>query len=276
LIAVVLPAYNEEPEIPRLLERFDRFSSEMDEPVRVLVVDDGSRDQTAAVARNAGVRIPVEVIVHESNKGLGGALRTGLTHAAKGLAPDDAVVTLDADNTHDPRYVRDLRERMLADNLDVVVCSRYASGGQEVGVTAGRRLLSRGASFLYGHLLHVRGLSDYTCGYRIFRASVLQAAVRHLGDQFIEETSFAATGEIILKLRRFTDRFGEVPFVLRYDMKEAPSKMNKIKTVLRTLKVLRKYRHVPKPPGATESPVSREPGPDLSGNRPNPDESRGP
>jgi dolichol-phosphate mannosyltransferase len=242
MILVVLSAYNESVEVPELLQRFDRLASELDEPLRIIVVDDGSTDGTDQAVRGTRVGIPVELLVHPRNLGLGAGLLTGLRRASETASPEDAVVTLDADNTHDPRYVVDLRRKMNQGNLDVVVASRYAGGGKEVGVSLFRRILSHGASWIYRSFFRTPGLRDFTCGYRMFRAGILQEAFSRSGDRFIEETSFAATGEIILKIRRLTDRFGEVPFVLRYDMKHTKSKMAKLRTVVRTLCVLWKHR----------------------------------
>jgi len=242
MIAVILPAYNEAAELPELLERFDRIRPRLREDIQVLVVDDGSSDDTAAAGRNATVGFPVRVVVHPENRGLGGALLTGFLETAPSLDPDDAIVTMDTDNTHSPDYVPLLREKMNAEGLDVVVASRYARGGEEVGVSLGRRILSRGASVFYRLFFQIRGISDYTCGYRMFRAGPVRKALDRHGERFIEEKGFPATGEIILKLARETDRFGEIPFVLRYDMKHTPSKMAKVQTVLHTLKVLWRHR----------------------------------
>jgi dolichol-phosphate mannosyltransferase len=228
--------------MPGLLQRFDRLAIDSDEPLQIIVVDDGSTDGTAVVTRETRVSVPVALVVHPKNLGLGAGLLTGLRKASELASSDDGVVTLDADNTHDPRYVIDLRRKMNEENLDVVVASRYAGGGREVGVSLFRRTLSHGASWVYRAFFRTPGLRDFTCGYRMFRAGILQEAFSRYGDRFIEETSFAATGEIILKLRRLTDRFGEVPFVLRYDMKHTKSKMAKLRTVVRTVCVLWKHR----------------------------------
>lgn len=242
MIRVILPAYNEAVELPRLLERFDVLRGRMPEPLEVLVVDDGSTDGTAQAALESGVSIPVRVVVHRENRGLGGALLTGFREAVNGLDAADGIVTMDADNTHSPDYVPALREKLDAGKLDVVVASRYAPGGEQVGVPAGRRVLSRGASLVYRAFFRIPTISDYTCGYRLFRAGAIREALERYGDGFIEEPGFPATGELMLKLRRFTDRFGEIPFSLRYDLKKSRSKMAKLRTVVRTLRVLWRHR----------------------------------
>jgi dolichol-phosphate mannosyltransferase len=242
MIAVILPSYNEATELPMLLKRFESLSAEMSELMVVVVVDDGSTDNTAEAAEETDLTIPVRVVVHPENRGLGGALLTGFREIVGDLADEDGIVTMDADNTHDPNYVPALREKMMAADLDIVVASRYAAGGKEVGVPLGRRVLSRGASIVYRCFFRISSISDYTCGYRMFRAGIIRRALEEYGEKFIEENGFPATGEIILKLRRLTNRFGEIPFALRYDMKHGASKMAKFQTVMHTLKVLWRHR----------------------------------
>ena len=136
---VVLPAYNEEQALPRLLAKLAPLYTEGRLGGRVLVVDDGSRDHTADIARNWGD--PVELVSHSHNMGLGAALRTGLTHATRLAAPDDAIVTMDADDTHLPGLVPRMVQ-ILGEGYDLVIASRYQPGSRTLGVSAARRFLS--------------------------------------------------------------------------------------------------------------------------------------
>ena len=128
-ITVMLPAYNEEKDLPLLLDRIQQALSEWAN-YRVLVVDDGSKDQTAQIVRGASTKMPVVLIQHPQNMGLGAAMRTGLKAAS---LDSDIVVTLDADNSQDPELIRRMVEQ-LATGYDVVIASRFQPGAQEVGV----------------------------------------------------------------------------------------------------------------------------------------------
>jgi dolichol-phosphate mannosyltransferase len=176
---LALPAYNEERSLPALLERCVPVARALENRgwrFAVLVVDDCSRDGTIEAARPFTAKLALEVIPHGLNRGLGAALRTGLTSALARAADSDAIATMDADNTHDPALLTDMLRRLEEQHADVVIASRYAPGGREVGLSPLRRVLSRGASLLLSSLARVRGARDYTCGYRLYRVATLRRA----------------------------------------------------------------------------------------------------
>ncbi|MGH7785657.1 MAG: glycosyltransferase, partial [Candidatus Binatia bacterium] len=170
--------------------------------------------------------------------GLGAALRDGLGAALARAAADDVVVTMDADDTHAP----DLIPAMLAQldaGADVVIASRFVRGASVLGVPAGRRALSRAASWLLRLRRPTRGVRDYTCGYRAYRVSLLRAATAQYGDQLIAEAGFQCMLALLLRLRAMRARFAEVPLVLHYDRKRGVSKMDVARTVRDSLRLLR-------------------------------------
>lgn len=258
-VIAVLPAYNEAEDLPLLLERYVELVPVLEQPLRVIVVDDASCDDTAGRVE-AFNGLDLRLIRHAENRGLGGALWTGLCAAASEAEPDDVIITMDADDTHHPLYIPDIVRAIRERGLDVVVASRYAPGGKEHGVSFLRRLCSHSAALLYRLSYGLPNLTDYSCGYRGFRARVLQRALAELGHGFIRESGFAATGEIILNLRHFTDRYGEVPFELHYEWKHGKSKMRVVNVALHTLRLLWRLRRRPQPEAGCGSP-SRAPRP---------------
>ena len=235
---LVLPAYNEAENLPRLLERVAaawtrrlRF--------RVLVVDDGSEDGTAAVAKAASPRLPVEVVRHQRNRGLAAAIRTGIHEVSRRVAAGDIVVTMDADNSHPPELVPEMVAR-INDGYDIVIASRFARGGREEGVPWPRRLLSRAASLVFRGVCPIDGVRDYTTGFRAYRAALLRRLWSIHGERLVEASAFSVMTEILLKARTVRPRIAEVPLVLRYDLKEGPSKMRVGSTVRDYLDLLRR------------------------------------
>jgi len=79
---------------------------------------------------------------------------------------------------------------------------------------------------------------DFTSGYRAYRASVLKQAYAQYGDKLVDQDGFQCMVDILLKLRTMPLIFGEVPMILRYDLKRGPSKMRLIKTAAATLRLL--------------------------------------
>ena len=233
---LALPAYNEERSLPALLERclpLTHALAEEGRSFRVLVVDDGSSDRTIEAAQAFAGRLALEVVPHSVNQGLGAALRTCLTQGLARAGEEDAIATMDADNTHDPALLPAMWRQLEILGADVVIASRYARGGEEIGLSALRRVLSRGASFLLAAVTPVRGARDYTCGFRVYRAATLRRAAAAWGDRLIEEAGFTCMAEVLLKLGRGGARVDEHPLILRYDLKLGASKMKVLRTIRR-------------------------------------------
>jgi dolichol-phosphate mannosyltransferase len=236
-VRIVLPAYNEAARIGKLFERLEDAMVEGGIDFMVIVVDDGSRDATAEVAKDWAQRIPVQLLQHETNLGLGATIRDGLFAAAASSSPRDIVVTMDADDTHTPGLILRM-SRMILEGHDVVIASRYQDGAHTIGVPSSRRLFSWVASWLFRALLPIPGVRDFTSGYRAYRAEVLQQAIAEHGARFVDQEGFQCMVDILLKLRSKPLVFGEVPLILRYDLKEGASKMNVSRTIAATLKLL--------------------------------------
>ncbi len=241
---VVLPAFNEEASLPSLLRRLAEVA--VTERLTVWVVDDGSGDRTASVAESGSGNLDVRVVRHLVNLGLGQAVQSGLRAALEESSPDDVVVVMDADDTHDPRLINLLRAQITA-GADVAICSRFVPGGDDRTAPFGRRLLSRGAAQLFHRTLDVNGVRDFTSGYRAYRASLLARASAHWGERLIEEQGFACMVELLLKLRHCHPVITEVPLALQYDRKQGPSKLKLRRTIMQYLKLLARDRLSPAP-----------------------------
>jgi dolichol-phosphate mannosyltransferase len=242
-VYIVLPAFNEAENIPPLLKKID-IAMHLDETsFKVIVVDDGSKDNTAAICKDFAAYLPLHLVQHPVNKGLGITIRDGLAEAARLAKPEDIVVVMDADNSHPPGLIHSMLRKIKEGN-DVVIASRYQSGGRQIGVSLLRRFLSRGASILFRIVFPTPGVRDYTCGYRAYRAAVLQAAIAEYGEKFVDQEGFQCMIDIILKLRRKNFIFAETPLVLRYDQKEGASKMKVLRTIMNTLKLIVQRRFV--------------------------------
>jgi len=236
---IILPAYNEEGSIQNLLEGID--NSMKDYNYRVILVDDGSTDGTKEIAGRFQDRMSIDILSHQENRGLGEAIKTGFKWVINRLSVEDLVVTMDADNTHPPALIPVMIEE-ISKGGDVIIASRYRTGGGGIGLPYMRRLFSRGACLLFKIVFPLKGVSDYTSGYRIYSGKILHMAFRRYGEGFVSEKGFTCMSEILLKLARTGARFGEIPLVLRYDLKIGKSKINIVRTILRYLYMMTYYR----------------------------------
>lgn len=238
---LVLPAFNEEKDLGHLLERIADAMEEVPLPFELIVVDDGSTDGTLDVVDRWSEEVPIRAIKHEVNQGLGATIRDGLKAACAVAHARDVIVTLDADNSHTPELILRM-VRLVREGNDVVIASRFRPGSRVRGVPFHRRVLSRAAGVLFKLVFPIRGVRDYTCGYRAYRADLLQRVTDDNPD-FFDQEGFQVMVDILLKLRRNKDLvFGEVPLILRYDLKEGASKMDIGATMTGTLKLMFRRR----------------------------------
>lgn len=150
-LSIILPARNEASNLPRVL---DALASRFPEAERI-VVDDGSTDDTASIAKAHGA----VVVHHPYGMGNGAAVKSG-ARAARG----EIFVFMDADGQHDPEDVERLLDR-LAKGFDMVVGARNAGSQASVGRLAANTFYNRLASWVTGHRIH-----DLTSGFRAVRA----------------------------------------------------------------------------------------------------------
>jgi len=130
----------------------------------------------------------------------------------------------------------------IAGGSDIVIASRYRRGSRVVGLSKFRHLMSIGARLLFQVTFPMKGVRDYTCGFRAYRASLLKRAFARYGKSLAQERGFAAMAEILLRLNSMRPAFSEVPMVLRYDFKSGDSKMRVGATVMKTLRMMRRLR----------------------------------
>jgi dolichol-phosphate mannosyltransferase len=236
MIHVLLPAYNEEATIGPTIGSIAEVARGVDEPLRVVLVDDGSADATVARATDAARGGDVELLVlsHARNGGLGAALRTGIYRIVDEAAETDVLVALDADNTHPASLIPDMVRRVRR-GADVVIASRYQDGASVSGVPAYRRVLSDGSRLLFGLSFPIPGLRDYTCGFRAYAIGPLRRAKLVYGEDLCTQRGFEATVDLLLRLRQVGIRADEVPLQLDYSSRVGASKMHVWRTVRSSL-----------------------------------------
>lgn len=171
-LAVVVPTYNEAPNIGPLLERVE--AARLTAPFEVLIVDDNSPDGTGALVQARRIGRPwLHLIQREAPLGLGSAYQAGFSWAlGNGYG---FVGEMDADLSHDPAVIPELLAA-ARDGADLALGSRYVSGGATVGWPLRRRLLSQAANVFARTLLrlHVR---DVTGGFRVYSRRAIELLI---------------------------------------------------------------------------------------------------
>lgn len=246
-VVIILPAYNEQENLETLTQNWQQYRDILQDTyklyLKILIINDGSCDETANIAKRLEEQYSnFKLVNHEKNKGLGEAVKTGLSYVVNNYPQCGFTCLMDCDNTHDPKYILDMLACQKTTNVDIVIASRYQLNSKVNGVSAIRKLTSEGARFVYSSILKVKNVKDYTCGYRLYKVSMLKKAYKKFPSTLIEESGFTCMAELLYKLSLCKATFAEVPFVLRYDFKKGASKMKVIKTVIQSFSLVFKLR----------------------------------
>ena len=215
-IYVVIPAYNEEKTIGEIVEELRM----LDLNLKIIVVDDGSRDETAERAERAGAM----VVRHPVNLGQWAAMRTGFTISL--MEGADVVVSLDGDGQHVPRDLSTLVEPILKGEADLVVGSRFLNG-EDPEMPRYRRVGIR----LFNKLIEliVGGkLTDCTSGYRAHSMEFVRKVLPYL-----TENQYGAL-EFLIKALRQKARIVEKPVRMKNNSVSKKGKITYGYNLLRT------------------------------------------
>ena len=189
---VIIPSYNEEKNIPKVIEGIKNSISKAD----IAIIDDGSSDNTSLIAKSLGA----EVIKLPFNMGYGVALQTGYKYALENNY--DYIVQIDGDGQHDPRYIEDILRELKKEKVDLVIGSRFLANKNQVPFF--RRLViqlfASIASFLTGHKI-----TDPCSGLRVMNKKITRFLVK---DIYPEDYPDA---DLIIILHRAGLRIKEIP-----------------------------------------------------------------
>jgi len=202
-LSIIIPVYNEAGcvhEISELLRSTLNYLIKTYD-VEMILVDDGSRDNTAALLRQA--QLPnTTVILHDENRGVGAALRTGFEHST-----GDIVITTDFDGTYPFSAIPQLVARMVIDQADIAVASPYHRNGSTRESTGHHVLLEAGISLLYRVVVN-RQIHTWTSLFCAYQRHVLERLT-------IREGGAIASTEILVGATRARFKIVEIPVQLR-------------------------------------------------------------
>src|SRR5438552_1091145 len=201
---VVLPMYNERPNVVPCIQRLTAFLQNVLTRTAIIAVDDGSTDGTLSELRGLESAVPNLIVeARPQNGGYGGANRTGFAAALR--EGFEYAVVMDADGTQDPAYIEGFFAPMQA-RSDFIKATRYGRGGRVIGVDRRRYVVSWVGNRLARIVLRCN-LTDYTNGFRAIRSSLLARLETR-------ETSFVVLLEEIRAARKLRATFAEAPYTL--------------------------------------------------------------
>ena len=131
MLFILLPAYNEEEGLEKLLDRIHRIMEAFSIQYKLFIINDGSVDRTSYVIQSYSKIMPIELINFENNRGITEVFRVGFKRICEIGSDDDICITMDSDNTQNPYVILDIIKK-LNESSDVVIASRFKKGGKMV------------------------------------------------------------------------------------------------------------------------------------------------
>jgi dolichol-phosphate mannosyltransferase len=211
---LIIPTYNEVENLPPLLNEIFKYAPETD----ILIVDDNSPDGTGELADKISEENASVHVLHRTGKlGLGTAYIAGFKYA---IAHDyDAAFEMDADFSHDPRYLPDFLRAI--EDADLVIGSRYIREGGTPNWSLIRRFISGGGNIFARFMLGIP-VHDCTAGYRCYRRGVLET----INLDTIQSQGYAFQIEMVYRTRQHSFKIIETPIIFK-DRRVGKSKMSR-------------------------------------------------
>lgn len=214
--SIIIPTYNERENIARLIPLIQEVFNDYNVKGEIIIVDDNSPDKTGNLAEEfAKIYGNIRVIHRKEKLGLGSAYKTGFKEA-KGKI----VFEMDADHSHDPRAIPLFIEQ-IEKGADVVIGSRYITGGSIVGWPFQRKLISKYANLLANFILGIN-VKDATSGYRAYT----RRALNDIDIDTIKSTGYAFQLEMAHRARKKSFKIFEIPITF-VDRKTGKSKLSR-------------------------------------------------
>jgi len=198
-LIIYLPAFNEAERVHAVIERLPKKLDKIT-AIQILVVDDGSTDNTAQIAKSSGA----QVVSHNVNKGVGAAFHSAVQYALEHGA--NYLVSIDADGQFDSGEITDLIQPLISNNADLVIGNRFSKGKPNNMVKI-KYWGNKWVSTFVGYLCHQK-FTDVSCGFRAYN----REALLHLNIF----GSFTYTHEVILNLIFQGLRVVELPISIQY------------------------------------------------------------
>lgn len=201
--SVIMPTYNERENVCIAIWLIDEVMQKCNVKYEIIVVDDSSPDGTADQIRKMEALLgpdKVKLCSRPGKLGLGTAYVHGLKYARGPF-----VIIMDADLSHNPKFIADMIQKQLKTNCDIVTGTRYSQGGGVNGWNTKRKLISCTANYLTQILLNI-GVSDMTGSFRLYKKRVLSDLI-----QCCFSKGFVFQMEIIVVARRLGFSIEEVP-----------------------------------------------------------------
>jgi dolichol-phosphate mannosyltransferase len=245
---VIVPVFNEAENLETLFTSIRNMVSAFDGiyHTQIIMVNDGSTDDTAAKAATLASGLDFLLLNHVSNLGPGRAFATAFEWLATRLNHSDWVLTIEGDNTSRLEVVQQMFKR-AEEGFEVILASIYIYGGGISNTNTLRVILSNIANTFVKEFLGIQGIMTVSSFFRLYQAPVLCRLQDQYGVEIIERRGFESMVEMVMKLVIMEATISEVPMMLDTSLRAGKSKMKIARTIMGYFALLgykRKWRRM--------------------------------
>lgn len=245
MIKVIFCAFNEEDNLKQFIPNLDKELKIINQNYEIIACLDGSSDGSLELINNFQKTIPIKALPIINSRGLGIAYKRVFLDIIKNSDDQDLIISLDADNTHNPNQFKEMVDYFNDNSLEVLVASRFCNNSTMVNFPLYRQLISKSISILLQFLFPIKRnsngakLQDYTSGYRIYKVKRLKELFAIYDNDFIKEPEFTYTCEFLIKLSFLKNiKIDEIALSYNYDKKIGQSKLRIFRNFYRLLILL--------------------------------------
>lgn len=255
MIYVCIPSYNEAPTVGLLLWKVRQVFASFPREYQLLVLDDGSSDQTAEVLEPYTRVLPLSVIRQPERLGYAASVEALLRRAVEltDRPKRDAAILMHADFAHNTQTIPDLVRR-IESGADLVVAQAKLEGEP----ARSQHWLRRYAPALLRGVVSVPGVTDLVSGFAIFRLVTLRNAIRSQAGRLLVTDGWTANAELYWRAARYARRIEAVTSVERHDLRSRPTRVHPWETVAAIWSCRRALRDTPVAPSAPEPSNRRQ------------------
>ena len=219
MIYFCLPAYNEAATIGLCLYKIGDVMKQVNREYELVVLNDGSTDETLHVVKSYERILPLRVINRETNHGFGPSLlRLFREVEQRSMFPErDILVTIEADFSQNPTVVPSM-VREIEGGADMVIASAFVKGSRMTGTPILFRVLNSMIHLLMRNLYGISGVRDYVSSFRAYRVALVKRAIDRYDDRLVTLRGRSANTEMLLNLNQLNPKIVEVPLHFRYDV----------------------------------------------------------
>jgi dolichol-phosphate mannosyltransferase len=244
MLFIILPIYNEEDGLPVLLQ--DMLSEFSDTELQIIAVNDGSTDKSLDILKSH-LRATDIICSHATNMNVGVVFSEGIREFLTRSTEDDVLIIMESDATSDIKLVRDLYATIEENKIDVVIASRYCTGGCYRRFPLFRLLLSYSANRFMKLMFPIVNVSDYSFFCRAYSWKIMNKMREQFGVHgIIQSSTFFSNVELLVKISFLSDQFIEIPAIYDYGKKKGASKMRLFATLMEYFKMIRILRQIRK------------------------------